>query len=77
MFAKTQTVKVSLRNDSSSQMQLKVGDQVMSIEAGKTVAVKVPVGTRIVMNTATSTHQAGELIAEATSELDNTTVAIK
>ena len=77
MFAKTQTVKVSLRNDSNSQMQLKVGDQVMSIDAGKTVAVKVPVGTRIVMNAATSTHQAGELIAEATTALDNATLAIK
>jgi hypothetical protein len=77
MFAKSQTVKVSLRNDSSSQLQLKVGEQVMSIDAGKTVAVKVPVGTRIVMNAATPTHQAGELIAEATAALDNTTVAIK
>ena len=74
---KTQTVKVSLRNDSRSPMQLKVGEQVMSIDAGKTVAVKVPVGTRIVVNAATSTHQAGELIAEATPALDNSTVAIK
>jgi hypothetical protein len=77
MFAKTQTVKVSLRNDSTSQMQLKVGEQVMSIDAGKTIAVKIPVGTRIVVNAATSTHQVGELIAEATPALDNSTVAIK
>jgi hypothetical protein len=76
-YAKTHTVKVALRNDSGSQMQLKVGDEVMSIDAGKTVALKVPVGTRIVMNAATSTHPAGELIAEATTALDNTTLAIK
>lgn len=77
MFAKTQDVKVSLRNDSGSQMQLKVGEKVVSLDAGKTVDVKVPVGTRIVVNAATATHQVGELIAEATSALDNTTVAIK
>jgi hypothetical protein len=76
-YSKTQTVKVALRNDSGAQMQLKVGEQVVSIDAGKTVAVKVPVGTRIVINAATPTHQAGELIAEATTALNNATVAIK
>jgi hypothetical protein len=76
-YSKTKTVKVALRNDSSSQMQLKVGEEVVSLDPGKTVAVKVPVGTRIVVNEATSTHQAGELIAEATTALDNSTVAIK
>jgi hypothetical protein len=77
LLAKSQTVKVALRNDSGSQMELKVGEQVMSLDAGKTVAVKVPVGTRIVVNAATPKHPAGELIAEATSELNNATVAIK
>jgi hypothetical protein len=76
-FAKTQTVKVSLRNDSDAQMQLKVGEQVVSLDAGKTVSMKLPVGTRIVMHAATGKHAAGELIAEATSALDNATVAIR
>jgi hypothetical protein len=76
-FSKGQNVKVALRNDSGSPMQLKVGEQVVSLDPGKTVAMKVPVGTRIVMNSATSTHPAGELIAEVNSSLDNTTLAIK
>lgn len=77
MFARTQNVKVALRNDSGSQMQLKVGEQVVSIDAGKTVSIKTEVGTRIVVNAATSTHQAGELLAEVTSQMDNATVSIK
>jgi hypothetical protein len=77
MYAKTQTVKLALRNDSGSQLQVKVGEQVMSIDAGKIVALKVPVGTRIVLNAATSTRQAGELIAEVNSSMDNATVSIK
>lgn len=77
MFAKSQTVRIALRNDSGSQMQLKVGEQVVSIDAGKTVALKLAVGTRIVVNAASATYQAGELIAEATASLDNSTIAIK
>jgi hypothetical protein len=49
----------------------------MSIDAGRIVALKVPVGTRIVLNAATSTRQAGELIAEVNSSMDNATVSIK
>lgn len=76
-FTKSKTVKFSLRNDSDSAMELKVGDQVMSIDPGKTVALKLDVGTRIVMNTATAKHPAGELIAQATTQLADSTIAIK
>jgi hypothetical protein len=58
-------------------MELKVGDQVMAIEAGKTVSLNVAVGTRILVNAATPKHQAGELLAEASTALDHTTLTIK
>ena len=77
MFAKTKTVKVSVRNDSGSPVELKVGDQVMSLNAGKTLALKLPIGTRILMNASTPSHQAGELLAEASNGLDNAILAIK
>jgi hypothetical protein len=77
MFEKTKTVKFALRNDSGSPLQLKVGEQVVSLDAGKSLSFKLAVGTRIVVNAATDKHQAGELIAEASTSLDNTTVAIK
>ena len=76
-YAKTKTVKFALRNASGSPLELKVGDQVMSLDPGKTIAVKLDVGTRIVVNAATPKHQAGELIAEASTDLADTTVAIK
>ena len=77
MFAKTKTVKVALRNDSGSPLQLKVGDEIVSLDAGKSVALKLAVGTRIVVSAATDKHPAGELIAEASTSLDNTTLTIK
>jgi hypothetical protein len=77
LLAKSKTVKVAMRNDSGSPVELKVGDQTLSIDAGKTVALKLPVGTRILVNAATPKHPAGELLAEVSAELDNATIAIK
>jgi hypothetical protein len=77
MFAKSKIVKLTLRNDSGSAMELKVGDKVMTLDAGKTVALKLPLGTRIMANAATAKHQAGELLAEVSTNLDDTTVVIK
>jgi hypothetical protein len=77
LFAKTKTVKLALLNNSGSPLQLKVGDQIVSLDPGKSVSLKLAVGTRIVVNAATDKHQAGELIAEASTSLDNTTLTIK
>jgi hypothetical protein len=77
MFAKTKTVKVALRNDSGSPLQLKVGDEIVSLNSGKSVALKLAVGTRIVVNATTDKHPAGELLAEVSASLDNTTLTIK
>ncbi len=77
MFGKTKTVKLNVRNDSSAAMELKVGDSVMTVEKGKTIELKLAVGTRILANTATSTHQVGELLAEVSPELNEATIAIK
>jgi hypothetical protein len=77
MFAKGKTVKFAVRNDSGSPLELKAGDQVVSIEAGKTVALTLAIGTRIVVNAPTAKYQAGELLAEASTALDHTTLTIK
>jgi hypothetical protein len=77
VLAKTKIVKFAVRNDSGVSAELKVGDQVMSLEAGKTLALKLPVGTRILMATATPNHPAGELLTEISTELNNTTLAFK
>lgn len=77
-FSKSQkNVNVSLRNDSGTPLELKVGEQVMSVDAGKTLALKVAVGTRIVMNTATATHPAGEVLTQANAAMNNATIVIR
>jgi hypothetical protein len=79
MFAKTKsnTVKLNLRNDSGTAMEIKVGDQVMTLDPGKPVSLKLEVGTRIVANTATPNHPAGSLIEEVIRDHNGATIVIR
>ena len=77
MFAKEKMVKLSVRNDTGALLELRVGDNVMTIDAGKTVALKLAVGTRILANAATSTHAVGSLLAEVSPQLNDATIGIK
>ncbi len=77
MFAKTKLVKFSLRNDGSSALTLKVGEEVMTLEAGKSKALELPVGTRIVRQDGAGTEKAGALVTEVSKELSGVTIALK
>ena len=79
MFAKTKatTVKLNLRNDSGSPMEVKVGDQVMTLDPGKPVSLSLEVGTRIVANSATPNHPVGSLIEEVIKDHNGATIIIR
>jgi hypothetical protein len=77
MFAKTKMVKLSLRNDTGSAMEVKVGDKVMTLDPGKPVDLKLEVGTRIVANSTTPNHAVGSIIEEVISEHDGATIVIR
>ena len=77
MFSKTKLVSISLRNDSGAPLELKVGEDVMTLAVGKTVAMKLAVGTRIVSTQQTVNHAANSLIAQVSSDLSGATIAIK
>jgi len=77
MFGKEKSVKLDIRNDSQSSIELKVGEKVVTVDAGKSVTLNLPVGTRILANTATPTHEVGSLIAQVSSNLAGATVAVK
>jgi hypothetical protein len=76
-FTKGKTVTFNLRNDSGAAMELKVGDNVMTLQAGKTITLKLPVGTRILANTETATHKVGSLLEEVSNQLNDTTIAFR
>ena len=74
MFGKTKTVKLVLMNDSGSPMEIKAGDEVIKLDAGKPVTVNLPEGTRVVSNNAS---ELGKLIAQVSSSLNGATIHIK
>lgn len=77
MFGKTRMVKLTLVNDSSSAIEVKAGEQVIKLDAGKPFEVKLPEGTRVVSNSTTATSVPGKLIAEVSSSIDGATIHIK
>jgi hypothetical protein len=77
MFGKTKTVKIVLMNDSGSPMEIKAGEEIITLAAGKPVTVNLPEGTRMVSNTTTEKSQAGTLIAQVSSSLNGATIHIK
>jgi hypothetical protein len=79
MFAKAKStmVKLSLRNDSGSAMEVKVGDKVMTLDPGKPITLNLEVGTRIVANNTTPNHPAGSVIEEVISDHNGATIIIR
>lgn len=70
-------VKFSLENNTGVQLQLKVGDKVETLKPGEVLPVKLAVGTRIITNTATEHHQAGDLITVVSDAMpSNSTLSI-
>jgi hypothetical protein len=77
MFAKTKTIHFKLLNDSNSAMEFKVGDDIIKLDAGKSLSVNLPVGARILCSSTTPLHQSGSVIAEVTNSLDGAIVHVK
>jgi hypothetical protein len=77
MFNKSKTVKLTFLNDSTNPIEVKAGEEVIKLEAGKPVTVNLTPGTRVISTSATATHEAGTLIAEVTNSLNGATIHIK
>jgi hypothetical protein len=77
MVHRAKVVRFTLRNDSNSPMELKVGDDILRIEAGKSANVKVPAGTRILLNRDTQLHHQGDIVAEVSNYMDGSIVHLK
>jgi hypothetical protein len=77
MFGKTKTVKLVLMNDTGAPIEVKAGEEVIKLEAGKPVNVSLPEGTRVTSNSSTTNSEPGKLIAQVSSSLNGATIHIK
>ncbi|HET6168566.1 MAG TPA: hypothetical protein VFE01_00240 [Terracidiphilus sp.] len=69
---RVKTVRLTLTNDSSVDKNLLAGEKALTVAAGTSVTLDLPVGTRI-----TDAHQPGSLILEVSSHFDGTTIKLK
>ena len=76
-FGKTKLVNFNLRNDSAVPLKLRCGESVMTVEAGKTMDLHLPVGARVVTEEASASHPSGTIIAEVSSQLSGVTISVK
>ena len=73
---KVKTVNFSLRNDSKMEMKVKVGENVIILQPGKAVPVKIPIGEEVVAVDASSNFPAGTVLAVAGSQLSDATIVL-
>jgi hypothetical protein len=69
-------IKLSVRNTSSTPLDLRLGDQTVTIAPGKTMDLKLPVGTKITTASDTPRTPSGTLILEVSPANSNTLVSI-
>jgi hypothetical protein len=76
VFTNGKMVKISFRNDSGAPLELKVGDNIMKVQTGATLSLKLPAGSKVITNTATPKLTAGSVVTEVAAYLDGATLAI-
>ncbi len=76
-FAKTKMVSFALRNETGVPLKLKAGDDVMTLEVGKTINLKLPAGSSVTAEEATKNHAAGSLITQVSHDLSGATIAVR
>jgi hypothetical protein len=75
-FSHSKMVSFSVRNDTKAPFKVKAGANDMTVEPGKTVAVKLAVGDKIVATETTPNYPAGTVIVVTSRDLSDTTVAV-
>jgi hypothetical protein len=73
---KQKMVHFNLSNKSGAPLDLKVGDQPMTIAAGQTVKLSLAPGTRITTATPTEKREAGYVVCEVTAAIADATVTL-
>jgi hypothetical protein len=77
MFSHVKTVSFSMRNDSSTPIKVRAGDQEMTLDPGKSRDLKLPVGEKVVAVETAGNYQAGAVLAVAGSQLSDSTIVLR
>jgi hypothetical protein len=69
-------IHFSIRNASASPLVLKAGDQQYTIEAGKSLSMKLQEGVDVVAVNGTAKEAAGTVVTKVSSVLQNNTLVV-
>ena len=73
---KAKLIKFSIRNDAKTSLQLKAGDQVITIAPGQTEAVKLQVGLQLTTVSDTAKLPSGSVLTTVSESLQGNTLAV-
>ena len=73
---KVNLIKFSIRNDSKASLQLKAGDQQITIAPGQTAAVKLGLGLQVTTVSETTKLPSGSVLTTVTESLGGNTLAV-
>lgn len=75
---RTKVVKFSLINELGARLLLKDGDDIITLEPGRSTEVKEPMGSRIVVvDSPVQSHKPGDVILEVNETLSGAIVHIR
>jgi hypothetical protein len=77
LFSNPHKVSLTLHNDSQEFLKLKAGDQELTLKPGEDTTIKLMNGEKVIAETASANHTAGEVIVTASNDLNGATVRIK
>ena len=72
--ARVHLISFQVRNEAHEAMTFKAGEQSFTLKTGETLAVKLPLGTPLMAETATAHYAAGALLATVGKDLQGNTL---
>ena len=76
MYSREKVVKFNLHNATDAPIKVMAGDTEVTLPPGKDVAMKLPVGSKIVVEEGTAHFTQGTVLAVVSSELGDSTVRL-
>jgi len=76
MYSSEKLVKFNLRNATDAPIKVKAGDAEITLPPGKDVPVKLPVGSKIVVEEASAHYPEGSIVTVVGAEINDATVVL-
>jgi len=77
LYGREKLVKFNVRNATDSPIKVKAGDLEVTLPPGKDVPLKLPVGSKVVVQEASTHYTPGNVLTDVYPELSDATLVLK